>query len=360
MSRTSLPAKTQWDCGGCTACCRHFALGPVRDEIIQGLHDRDVQSHWAPAKDGFAQRKPGPSGPAWFFTRRPDGACVFLQDDGLCAIHARWGADAKPAFCQEYPFTTVQDGDTLRTYVRADCGGWAATFESGAPAGPQAEAILDLPHQHELGRFHMDPLPILPGLGIDMNQWEAVESHLISAFEASDPEPAHTIRAALEILAGLAKRPLPAPDPHGVEQAVLHVAHRVQQALEPALAHAPTDPDGVGMAAFLTQVVELVRAGQRNPPRPLSDGARRYVAIVLRSQLHGRAFQALGGIPGWLGTVFVGIELARRAEAVEGPVPAAAFGEHLATWIRLTRHDAARQLLADLRPTLEPLVLRVG
>jgi len=37
--------------------------------------------------------------------KRPDGACVFLQDDGLCRIHKELGFDRKPIACQLFPFS---------------------------------------------------------------------------------------------------------------------------------------------------------------------------------------------------------------------------------------------------------------
>jgi len=37
--------------------------------------------------------------------KRPDGACVFLMDDGLCRIHKEMGLDRKPIACQLFPFS---------------------------------------------------------------------------------------------------------------------------------------------------------------------------------------------------------------------------------------------------------------
>lgn len=361
MTTPLLPHGGRWDCGGCTACCRHFSLGPVSDDIVQGLENKGIRQQWAPAADGFATRRPGPDGDAWFFGRRDDGACIFLQSDGFCAIHARWGAEAKPAFCREYPFASVRDGEALRMYVRADCGGWAASFDSGTPIADQAAAVAALDHQHPIGRFAMDPVPILPGVGIDPSQWEAVESHLLPLFEADEVPVAALIRTVGERLADMVGRPLPPPDPIQIDAVIEHVAASVEAALAPAVAQPPADDvETIGMIAFLAEVLALVRAGAERPDRPLSEQARRYVGLVLRSQLHGRAFQSLGGLPGWLGVMLVGVRLAARACPGEGSVSAIEVGERLATWVRLTRHDAARQLLGDLRPALDQVLLRAG
>ena len=33
-----------------------------------------------------------------------DGACVFLDERGLCRIHAKFGEQAKPLACRIYPY----------------------------------------------------------------------------------------------------------------------------------------------------------------------------------------------------------------------------------------------------------------
>ena len=101
--------------------------------------------------------------------------------------------------------------------------------------------------------------------------------------------------------------------------------------------------------------------GDARTPLELDASALDYVSLVLRHQLHGRTFQDLGGLPGWLGTMVVGVRLAAAAAASDGtPVTARALGPRLATWVRLTRHATARRLLADVRPVLEDVAMHAG
>ncbi len=39
-----------------------------------------------------------------YLRQRPDGACVFLLNDGRCQVHAEFGFDQKPIACQMFPF----------------------------------------------------------------------------------------------------------------------------------------------------------------------------------------------------------------------------------------------------------------
>jgi len=40
-----------------------------------------------------------------FLRQRDDGACIFLQADGLCRVHAEFGFDEKPLACRIFPFS---------------------------------------------------------------------------------------------------------------------------------------------------------------------------------------------------------------------------------------------------------------
>lgn len=42
-----------------------------------------------------------------YLRQRDDGACVFLEDNGYCRIHARHGFTKKPLACQMFPFTLM-------------------------------------------------------------------------------------------------------------------------------------------------------------------------------------------------------------------------------------------------------------
>jgi Fe-S-cluster containining protein len=62
--------------------------------------------------------------------RRAGGRCAFLGDDNLCRIHGRFGADAKPAVCRQYPVVAVRAEDHVRIGVDPGClSGWR-TWES--------------------------------------------------------------------------------------------------------------------------------------------------------------------------------------------------------------------------------------
>ena len=61
-------------------------FGPVEEHIVEGLKEKDIATHWEPAKEEWYVTHPQTVS---LFTH-VDGHCIFLQEDQMCAIHARW------------------------------------------------------------------------------------------------------------------------------------------------------------------------------------------------------------------------------------------------------------------------------
>ena len=91
-----------------------------------------------------------------------DGACGYLDDDGACAIHKAAGLSAKPAGCQLFPATFIDDGQQIRVSVKTEC---ACVLDSAASSGgdplvdPAIERADQLPAMVVVGRL-ADSLPI--------------------------------------------------------------------------------------------------------------------------------------------------------------------------------------------------------
>ena len=69
-----------------------------------------------------------------------DGACGFLQDDGLCAIHRAGGARAKPWGCQAFPRIYVDDGVAVHVTLKPECPCVLA------PVAEEVEPLIDPSH----------------------------------------------------------------------------------------------------------------------------------------------------------------------------------------------------------------------
>ncbi len=135
----NLPVIQNWDCHGCGACCHEYEV-----HVTSAERERIIAQGWEadPAIGGtplFAK-----VGPWWrrkwrLNTRGHDDACIFLNEQGRCRIHAKFGGAAKPLACQVYPFTLNPAGDHWRVGIRFACP--SVTDNLGRPASAHREDL---------------------------------------------------------------------------------------------------------------------------------------------------------------------------------------------------------------------------
>jgi lysine-N-methylase len=65
--------------------------------------------------------------------QRGDGACIFLDENGLCRIHAKFGEAAKPLACRIYPYAFHPAGNQLMVSLRFSCPSVAANRGRAVP-----------------------------------------------------------------------------------------------------------------------------------------------------------------------------------------------------------------------------------
>jgi lysine-N-methylase len=114
----TLPIIEQWDCHGCTACCRETTIQLTAKDLAQLAQQRwDRQPEYQGVR---TVRRSFLLGGASVLAHKADGSCVFLTEAGRCRIHELFGADAKPYMCRLFPLQVVAtDRDALATVVRS-------------------------------------------------------------------------------------------------------------------------------------------------------------------------------------------------------------------------------------------------
>lgn len=142
LPQLNLPILQNWSCHNCGGCCREHAVVITPEEQA-----RIQKQNWTPA-DGI------PEGLALFTEERslgkrtiklahqPDGACVFLNEQGLCRIHARFGEEAKPLACRIYPYAFHPSGNRLTVSLRFSCPSVAGNL--GKPVSRQQQDLRQL------------------------------------------------------------------------------------------------------------------------------------------------------------------------------------------------------------------------
>ncbi len=121
-------------CDGRGVCCRQYAtvvfsqLEATRARALLPLVERGGDRHeWA-----FTPRHGSIAIPACA-VKHVDGACAYLDEAGLCRIHAAGGALAKPFGCNLFPARFVDDGEAVRVSALVECA--CVLRSAGQPTG---------------------------------------------------------------------------------------------------------------------------------------------------------------------------------------------------------------------------------
>jgi len=89
----------RYSCHGCGNCCKDFTVQLRPEDELKLLEQKWHERLGEPVTVEFRGQR--------YLRQRDDGACIFLQDDGKCRIHAEFGLEAKPVACQMFPFSLV-------------------------------------------------------------------------------------------------------------------------------------------------------------------------------------------------------------------------------------------------------------
>lgn len=117
-----LPTIQNWNCHNCGGCCKQHEI-----EITLEEKERIQKQHWEqdaslPANQSvFVKMGLSPVGSRYRLAHQADGSCIFLDEKGLCRIHAKFGESAKPLACQVYPYAFHPAGNEVTVSLRFSC-----------------------------------------------------------------------------------------------------------------------------------------------------------------------------------------------------------------------------------------------
>jgi lysine-N-methylase len=138
--KLELPTLQSWSCHNCSGCCRQHAI-----EVTEEERQRILGQNWTEA-DGVMGPVVVPMGGmlrrGHRLAHQADGACVFLDEKGLCRIHAKFGEAAKPLACRIYPFAFHPSGKSVTVSLRFSCPSVVAN--KGKPVGERRGELLNL------------------------------------------------------------------------------------------------------------------------------------------------------------------------------------------------------------------------
>ncbi len=251
----------RFGCQGSGGCCRNYIFGPLTDADVARVEALDLSPFPLGAAQ-FYEAHPRPDGRADRYLRTTDaGACVFLEAGQRCGLHARYGGQSKPGFCQLFPIVAWQTVTGLRVYDGGEC----VSFPTSAANGPTIEAAWE-----EVRKLLPPPglshplVHLAPGAPCDLAWFLPVLDGLVARVD-DRAHPADTLRALGATLAAaidaLRRCPIAEDGPTAVLTEVLGARTVVP---------APTrEAEGRAAVAELTRALAEIFAaplGGRAPP----------------------------------------------------------------------------------------------
>src|SRR5581483_2519590 len=121
-----------WDCHAGGSCCKEYQV-----TVTDAERERILAQGWDKHKDLGGREPFSRVGPLWarryVLNHREDGSCVFLNEQGRCRIHERFGYETKPLPCRIFPFVLVPAGNQWRVGLRYACPSAAANKGRALP-----------------------------------------------------------------------------------------------------------------------------------------------------------------------------------------------------------------------------------
>lgn len=133
-----LPILQNWSCHNCGGCCREHQI------VITAEEKKRIEKQKWTAADGVVDDQPliVAHGKDFRLNHQADGACVFLDDRGLCRIHAKFGEPAKPLACRAYPYAVHPAGNSVTVSLRFSCP--SVVQNLGVPISQQRQSLEQL------------------------------------------------------------------------------------------------------------------------------------------------------------------------------------------------------------------------
>ncbi len=145
MSKFSLelPVIQKWNCHNCSDCCSYHAIEVTDQERERIIKQNWTQSDGIPEGASLFTKTSGLLGKKTYrLSHQENGACLFLDEEGLCRIHAKFGEHNKPLACRIYPYAFHPKNKKIVTSLRFSCP--SVVKNLGQPLNEQKKEITKI------------------------------------------------------------------------------------------------------------------------------------------------------------------------------------------------------------------------
>lgn len=117
-----LPTIQNWNCHNCSGCCQQHLIEVTEEERQRIINQKWEEEDFLSAGEEVLKPMSSMSwNQKYRLAHTNDGACIFLNEEGLCRIHAKFGETAKPLPCRIYPYVFHPAGKKVAVSLRYSC-----------------------------------------------------------------------------------------------------------------------------------------------------------------------------------------------------------------------------------------------
>ena len=258
-----MSAPLRFDCLRCGECCRAWTVVVDRahvEEKLRGIDWIEGLSRERKAQGHGPLLPPGPGAGRCHLDTSvgPTLDCVFLGAGGLCEIHRRTGAEAKPATCRQFPFHFVQTPAGVETSLDPACASVARGH------GEEVE-LIELAAMQADGRIEELPsdLVLRPGEPLAWPEYQRLRDEVRTLLSGDDPIETRLLAAWSHVHGIPAQRPR--ADPFGRRLALTLLLLVYRNAWDRKAIRASTFADWRRAYRLLRLAMGLLLGGGRVP-----------------------------------------------------------------------------------------------
>src|SRR5262245_58480536 len=195
-----LPVLQNWDCHACGECCREYQVTVTdaeRARIESQGWQNDPRYAGVPLfVKGGTWRKP-----VYRLNARTDNTCIFLNEDGRCRIHAKFGSEAKPLACRIYPYVLVPAGDHWRVGIRFACP--SAADNRGRPMSASLDDLRNyaqaLEERESVAGRSTEPPPVYGRVRLSWDDLDRFNRAILAILDRPDSPIEYRLRLCLAL-----------------------------------------------------------------------------------------------------------------------------------------------------------------
>lgn len=278
-TRLLIPRNLRFSCLACGSCCVGVNVGPISEKVANIVRD-DVALGGTKEKPPFFIMEEDKEKDRFLVCQSRNGACVFLDRDGLCKIHKQKGAHAKPWICRVFPYRFVRTDRGIRVGLIPECRNMLKSL-NGKRVCAQVPELLEL--AKSASKIVVAPrfVSLTPTKTISFEEYESIEERMFKQIRRSKKGMFYQLLAARKVISAYCENEH-SDEPKTVEDTAKSLYSLVQEVAQRLLSLKSLFRQETGEIRFHTENLDMLVEALSDCPLYMSKIMEDDTAIIRR------------------------------------------------------------------------------